>query len=118
MAVKVAPKGKPEVLMMTMLMPYLRDSLESKFDLHPLWEQPNKEQYLASKGDCIRAVVTSGISQIDSKFIDKLPNLEIVSSFSVGLDKVRTHAFLNFSLSLSMCLIFIFDWPGVRLALS
>jgi len=88
MAVKVAPKGKPEVLMMTMLMPYLRDSLESKFDLHPLWEQPNKEQYLASKGDCIRAVVTSGTSQIDSKFIDKLPNLEIVSSFSVGLDKV------------------------------
>lgn len=89
MTTKVVANGKPAVLMMNMLMPYLRDSLESKFNLLPLWEQPNKEAYLTSKADSIRGVVTSNSSLVDSKFVDRLPNLEIVASFSVGLDKVR-----------------------------
>jgi lactate dehydrogenase-like 2-hydroxyacid dehydrogenase len=75
--------------MMTMLMPYLRDSLESKFNLLPLWEHSNKDEYLTSVADSVRAVVTSTVSVVDKKLLDKLPKVEIVSSFSVGLDKVR-----------------------------
>ena len=89
MAVKIAtPDGKPHVLMMTMVMPYLRDSLESKFNLLPLWEHSNKDEFLTSVADSIRAVVTSTASAVDKKLLEKLPKVEIVSSFSVGLDKV------------------------------
>ncbi|KAG0578197.1 hypothetical protein M758_4G004500 [Ceratodon purpureus] len=90
MAVKGAtPNGKPHVLMMTMLMPYLRDSLESKFNVLPLWEHnSNKDEYLTSVADSVRAVVTSTGSVVDKKLLEKLPKVEIVSSFSVGLDKV------------------------------
>jgi lactate dehydrogenase-like 2-hydroxyacid dehydrogenase len=89
MAVKVAtPNGKPHVLMMTMLMPYLRDSLESKFNLVPLWEHSHKDDFLTSVGDSVRAVVTSTTSVVDRKLLEKLPKVEIISSFSVGLDKV------------------------------
>jgi len=99
MAVKVAtPNGKPHVLMMTMLMPYLRDSLESKFNLVPLWEHSHKDDFLTSVGDSVRAVVTSTTSVVDRKLLEKLPKVEIISSFSVGLDKVRapTELFLTF----------------------
>lgn len=92
MAVKVAStNGKPHVLMMTMLMPYLRDSLESKFNLLPLWEHTgsNKDDFLTSIADSVRAVVTSTASVVDKKLLERLPKVEIVSSFSVGVDKVR-----------------------------
>ena len=88
---KGGANGKPHVLMMTMVMPYLRDSLESKFNLLPLWENSgnNKyDEYLANVADSVRAVVTSTSSCVDKKLLEKLPKVEIVSSFSVGLDKV------------------------------
>ena len=58
MAVKVAtPDGKPHVLMMTMVMPYLRDSLESKFNLLLLWEHSNKDEFLTSVADTVSDTV-------------------------------------------------------------
>jgi hydroxypyruvate reductase 2 len=80
---------KPGVLMLKMMMPYLRDSLESKFTLYPLWEQSDKEGYLAQNAQSIRGLVTWTGSTVDAELINKLPKLEIVSAFSVGVDKVR-----------------------------
>ncbi|CAM6017278.1 unnamed protein product [Sphagnum balticum] len=79
---------KPGVLMQSLIMPYLRDSLESKFVLYPLWEQSDKEAYVMENAESIRAVVTTGPEIVDAELIRKLPKLEIVASFSVGLDKV------------------------------
>jgi hydroxypyruvate reductase 2 len=39
--------------------------------------------------ESIRAVVTTGPETVDAELIRKLPKLEIVASFSVGLDKVQ-----------------------------
>jgi hydroxypyruvate reductase 2 len=80
---------KPGVLMQSLIMPYLRDSLESKFVLYPLWEQSDKEAYVMENAESIRAVVTTGPGIVDAELIRKLPKLEIVASFSVGLDKVQ-----------------------------
>ncbi|KAH8949464.1 hypothetical protein BDL97_10G033200 [Sphagnum fallax] len=79
---------KPGVLMLKMMMPYLRDSLESKFTLYPLWEQSDKEGYLAQNAQSIRGLVTWTGSTVDAELLNKLPKLEIVSAFSVGVDKV------------------------------
>ncbi|XP_024371939.1 glyoxylate/hydroxypyruvate reductase A HPR2 [Physcomitrium patens] len=89
MAIKESsPNGKPHVLMMQVDMPYLRDSLESKFNLLVLSEHTNRDEYLAMAGGSVRAVVTSTNSVVGAKLLEKLPNVEIVASFSVGLDKV------------------------------
>lgn len=91
MAIKESsPNGKPHVLMMQVDMPYLRDSLESKFNLLVLSEHTNRDEYLAMAGGSVRAVVTSTNSVVGAKLLEKLPNVEIVASFSVGLDKVST----------------------------
>lgn len=57
--------------------------------LYPLWEQSDKEAYVMENAESIRAVVTTGPETVDAELIRKLPKLEIVASFSVGLDKVQ-----------------------------
>jgi hydroxypyruvate reductase 2 len=44
---------------------------------------------LAQNAQSIRGLVTWTGSTVDAELINKLPKLEIVSAFSVGVDKVR-----------------------------
>eukprot|EP00257_Ricinus_communis_P003644 XP_002516029.2 uncharacterized protein LOC8274481 [Ricinus communis] len=68
--------------------PYLVEELEKRFTLYNLYNIPDKTQFLNSHSNSIRAVVGNSGYGIDADLIDQLPNLEIVSSHSVGLDKV------------------------------
>lgn len=69
---------------------YLEAELDKRFRLLRLWESPadQREHFLRSNADAIRAVVGSTAVGADAGTIDLLPRLEIVASFSVGLDKV------------------------------
>ncbi|XP_042049517.1 hydroxyphenylpyruvate reductase-like [Salvia splendens] len=73
------------VLMMHPMNNYLEQELDKRFKLFRYWTQPNPTEFLA---DSIRAVVLSSRAGARANLIDALPNLEIVSSFSVGLDKI------------------------------
>ncbi|CAL1378103.1 unnamed protein product [Linum trigynum] len=68
--------------------PYLVEALEKRFTLHKLDSVPDKPQFLSSHRDSIRAVVGNAAAGADAELIDQLPKLEIVSSYSVGLDKI------------------------------
>ncbi|CAI0423132.1 unnamed protein product [Linum tenue] len=68
--------------------PYLVEALEKRFTLHKLDSVPDKAQFLSSHRDSIRAVVGNAAAGADAELIDQLPKLEIVSSYSVGLDKI------------------------------
>uniref|UniRef100_A0A0C9RUX7 TSA: Wollemia nobilis Ref_Wollemi_Transcript_11981_1361 transcribed RNA sequence n=1 Tax=Wollemia nobilis TaxID=56998 RepID=A0A0C9RUX7_9CONI len=76
------------VLMMCPMMPYLQETLDSKFRLYQLWEAEDQKAFIEEHRDSIRAVVGNTVVGANAELIDALPKLEIVSSFSVGLDKV------------------------------
>ncbi|CAN1215559.1 Hydroxyphenylpyruvate reductase [Linum perenne] len=68
--------------------PHLVEAVEKRFTLYKLDGVPDKAQFLSSHRDSIRAVVGNSVAGADAELIDQLPKLEIVSSFSVGLDKI------------------------------
>ncbi|KAI3892358.1 hypothetical protein MKW92_015277 [Papaver armeniacum] len=76
------------VLMVCPMSIELEEELEKKFKLFRFWKVPNKREFLEENSNSIRAIVGCGTAGADAKLIDSLPKLEIISSFSVGLDKI------------------------------
>uniref|UniRef100_A0A2P2NZW0 glyoxylate reductase (NADP(+)) n=1 Tax=Rhizophora mucronata TaxID=61149 RepID=A0A2P2NZW0_RHIMU len=68
--------------------PYLVEELEKRFTLYKFQAIQDKAHFLNTHKAAIRAVVGNSGFGADAELINMLPNLEIVSSFSVGLDKV------------------------------
>jgi lactate dehydrogenase-like 2-hydroxyacid dehydrogenase len=70
-------------------MPIVIETLDEAVTLHRLWEQTDKEAFLKEVGPRIRGVATSTLfGRVDASLLDRLPNVEIVSSFGVGYDNV------------------------------
>lgn len=67
---------------------YLEQELSKRFNLFKFWNFPQKDAFFKDNALSIRAVVGNATAGADSALIDSLPSLEIVSSFSVGLDKI------------------------------
>ncbi|GAB2228101.1 hypothetical protein Droror1_Dr00009931 [Drosera rotundifolia] len=67
---------------------YLESELSNRFILHRFWTIPNKPQFISHHGASIRAVVGNASAGADAALIEALPKLEIVASFSVGVDKI------------------------------
>lgn len=77
---------KPEILMTGRMLPVVRQQLDERFTLHCAWEAPDPDELLDHLGERIRGVAAGGGLAVDRVFLDRLPNLEIVSSFGVGYD--------------------------------
>lgn len=78
-----------DVLITAPMMPSVLEALGRSFVVHRLWEQPDIDQFLESLGSRIRGVATSTLfGRVDSRLLDRLPNLEIIASFGVGYDNV------------------------------
>lgn len=65
---------------------YLEQELDKRFKLVRFWNI--HREFLKENGDSVRAVVVNTTIGADSELIESLPRLEIVSSYSVGLDKI------------------------------
>ncbi|XP_006343076.1 hydroxyphenylpyruvate reductase-like [Solanum tuberosum] len=76
------------VLMACPMSSYLEQELDKRFKLFRFWNVPQKNEFLIQHADSIRAVVGNAFAGADAELINSLPKLEIVSSFSVGLDKI------------------------------
>ncbi|KAL1559078.1 Glyoxylate/hydroxypyruvate/pyruvate reductase 2kgr [Salvia divinorum] len=76
------------VMMTTPMSAYLEQQLQQRFTLFKLWESPSPTQSLTRRADLVKAVVGDTKIGADSELIDSLPRLEIVSTYSVGLDKI------------------------------
>ncbi|KAG6553482.1 hypothetical protein Mapa_004394 [Marchantia paleacea] len=70
------------------LEPRVAEDLKSRFENLYIWEQPDPGAFLQEKGALIRGVITGMKPWVNKELLDKLPNVEIVSSNTVGLDKV------------------------------
>ncbi|MEJ2435311.1 MAG: 2-hydroxyacid dehydrogenase [Pseudolabrys sp.] len=63
--------------------------LNGKVNLHRLADAPDKEALLKQVADKVRAIVVTDTSdKVDAALMQRLPKLEIVSSFGVGYDHV------------------------------
>ncbi|KAI5407294.1 glyoxylate/hydroxypyruvate/pyruvate reductase 2KGR [Lathyrus oleraceus] len=80
--------GSIGVLLLSQVAPYLEQELNKRYNLFRLWDYPKKSHFLTQHGASIRAVVGRSTSGADSELIDALPNLEIISSSGVGVDKI------------------------------
>lgn len=67
---------------------YLERELENRCNLLRLWTAPERSGFINTHKNSIRAVVGNASGGADAQLIESLPKLEIVSSFSVGLDKI------------------------------
>ncbi|XP_019162781.1 PREDICTED: hydroxyphenylpyruvate reductase-like [Ipomoea nil] len=67
---------------------YLEQELDKQFKLFRLWNFSQKKEFLRENANAIHAVAQNASVGADAKLIDALPKLEIVSSFSVSLDKI------------------------------
>ncbi len=81
--------AKPDVLLVGNKKPVMMKGLESEVTLHCLIDAKDKDAFVKSIADKVRALVVSYTAdKIDAGFMQRFPNLEIVSSFGVGYDHV------------------------------
>ena len=80
--------SKPDVLGILDVHPGTTAALDADYQLHRLWEASDPDAMLTDVGPMIRAAVTNGIAGIKGDMIERLPNLEIIGVFGVGVDSV------------------------------
>lgn len=80
---------KPEVLQLSpILIPAIREQLESRYTVHRYYEQADKPAYLKAVGAGVQAVVTGGHTGITRAVMEQLPRLQVVAVNGVGTDAV------------------------------
>ena len=62
--------------------------LESRYTVHRLWEADDADALLAQLAETCTGVVTDGGRGVSGETLTKLPKVEIVSVFGVGVDAV------------------------------
>ncbi|MEZ0308023.1 MAG: 2-hydroxyacid dehydrogenase, partial [Ramlibacter sp.] len=68
--------------------PALETRLAGTYDVTNLASQPDATAYLKEHGAEFTALVTNAAVGVDNAVIDSLPNLKVISSFGVGLDRI------------------------------
>ena len=81
--------GKPDVLLVGNKKPVIVDGLSKAVTLHPLFDAKDRDAFIASVGDKVRALaVAYTANKIDAAFMQRFPKLEQISSFGVGYDHI------------------------------
>lgn len=89
------PNPKPELLVLARLSSEATmDALEQDYVCHHLWQvdEPSRDEYIGRVAPGVRGVVTNGGVGIRGELLRRLPSLEIVSVFGVGVDAVDLEA--------------------------
>ena len=84
----MTPDPSPEILLIRQTRPDVAERLAARFRLHRLDDAPDRDGFLAEVGPRIRGLAVGAMCPIDAALFDRLPRLEIVSSFGVGYDTI------------------------------
>ena len=82
------PAGKPEVVIVGKIPADLRQALAAQFELVEGWSL--REQSEAKRS--YRIAVTTGMDGFDSVLMDRLPDLRLIASQGVGLERINVTA--------------------------
>ena len=80
--------SKPEILLPGPMMPFVEEQLDTAFQVHRLAKAANKDALIAEVSPRVRGIAYSSHMPLDGAFMQRLPKLEIVSSFGVGYDSI------------------------------
>ena len=83
---------KPAVLMIGPMMPHVMAALDDAYDVHRLYQAEDRDALIASVANDIRGIATDGHLGASADLISKLPNLEIISCYGVGVDAIDLKA--------------------------
>ena len=83
--------GKVDVIQTVPMPAFAADRLAELFTVHHLW-QADADGFFRDVRDKVRGVAASGPGPLDRAFMDKLPKLEIIANFAVGVDAVDLDA--------------------------
>lgn len=83
---------KPTILAFMPLLQEQMDRMDDHFNVVKLYKEPNPEEVLQAVKDEVRGIVAMMNNSIRENIISALPNLEIISLFSVGYDNVDMDA--------------------------
>jgi len=75
-----------ELLQVSPVPPFLVERLEKEFTLHDFVNPADPDALLDAVGPNIRGILASGMKGPNANLINRLENLEIIASFSVGFD--------------------------------
>lgn len=84
--------SRPDVLVVWPIRPDQMAELDRVYTLHRLDEAKDKVSFLNGCAASIRAAVTTGGYGFGADLLDQLPNLEVVGSSGVGVDKIDVAA--------------------------
>ena len=85
-------KERPEILVVSPIRPRQMDQLAAEFTLHRLDRSSDPERFLADIAARITAIVTTGSAGALTALVDSLPNLQLIATSSVGVDKIDLDA--------------------------
>jgi len=80
--------AKPGLVVVGPLMPRVMEGLAPLFEMHKLWEAPDKEALLKRVAPTTRAIATDGTKGASREIMRELPKLEIVGCQGVGVDAI------------------------------
>jgi lactate dehydrogenase-like 2-hydroxyacid dehydrogenase len=81
--------AKPDVLLMGAKKPVIMNGLQNAVTLHPLADAKDRNAFIDSVADKVRAIAVSLTgNKVPGELMQRLPKLEIVSTFGVGYDHV------------------------------
>jgi len=77
---------KPEILILTPVYAPTLAALEREFVVHKLWEARDPDALIKAVSANVRGVVTTGLFGCSRRYIEALPQLEIIACFGEGDD--------------------------------
>lgn len=80
--------SRPELVVVSPLLPALMEALDREYTLHRLWLMDDANVFLKSQGASIQGLVTNFVFGADTALLEALPNLKIVASYGVGVDRI------------------------------
>jgi lactate dehydrogenase-like 2-hydroxyacid dehydrogenase len=83
---------KHKLLIKDRMPPALLQSLQADYDATVLSAQADPNAFLAAHGADFVALVTSAVYGADAALMDAMPELRVISSFGVGLDRIDVAA--------------------------
>lgn len=79
---------QPHVLMTGPYPPWDMEPLARDYQLHRLWEAPDRAAFLTEHAPQIRAIATRGELGANTELIAALPKLELIACYGVGTDAI------------------------------
>jgi len=83
---------KPVVVLVARLLEKTQALLEAEFDARRLYEAADREAFLREVAPVARALATFGAAGADAALMDRLPRLELIAHFGVGVDAIDLDA--------------------------